>query len=114
MNRMFDTFFPNSRFANNHDNAPGTVTVTENQSFAGGGVVQGAYGAPQSVTAHGGEVIGYPDQLIDYEAMADAVADGVDKSSGSKLIVVKLADGTTLARALYDPLQRETERRGGG
>jgi len=94
-------------------NRPGTVEVTPNQSFHSGGMVKGPAGQEQTISAMPGEFVGYPGQMIDYEAMADAVADGVEKANLQRPVIVQLPDGTQLARALYNPLQREEQRRGG-
>jgi len=87
-------------------------------AYGGGGVVPGPIGAPQLAVVHGGEPIGAAGfaEVLDYERMGQAVAAGVADAGGGGqplTIIVQLDDRTRLAQALYDPLQRESERRGG-
>jgi len=88
-------------------------------SYADGGVVPGPIGAPQMAIVHGGEPIGTAgfEEVLDYERLGEAVAAGVydamSELGSDRPINVYLPDGTKLAQKLYDPLQREADRRGG-
>ena len=89
-------------------------------SYAMGGIIPGAPGEPVLIEAHGGEPIGAAGfaEVLDYERLGNAVAAGVadamdDYMGDGRPIIVQLPDGTKLAQALYPPLQKESQRRGG-
>ena len=88
-------------------------------AYGGGGIVPGPMGAPQMAIVHGGEPIGAAgfEEVLDYERLGNAVAAGVfdamSELGSDRPINVYLPDGTKLAQKLYDPLQREADRRGG-
>jgi len=89
-------------------------------TYAMGGIVPGPIGSPQPAIVHGGEPIGAAGfaEVLDYERLGNAVAVGVadaldDYMGDGRPIIVQLPDGTKLAQALYPPLQKESQRRGG-
>ena len=89
-------------------------------TYAMGGIVPGPIGSPQMAVVHGGEPIGAAGfaEVLDYERLGNAVAVGVadaldDYMGDGRPIIVQLPDGTKLAQALYPPLQKESQRRGG-
>ena len=94
--------------------------MIEVPTYAMGGIVPGPIGSPQPAIVHGGEPIGAAGfaEVLDYERLGNAVAAGVadamDEYMGDgRPIIVQLPDGTKLAQALYPPLQKESQRRGG-
>jgi len=92
----------------------GTVVPT----YASGGIVSGAIGAPQLAVVHGGEPIGAAGfaQVIDYgkfgEAVSAGVYDALSDLRGSQQPVILTLDGKTLGRVALPLIQAEKVRLG--
>jgi len=115
LNDMFDTFFPNSRFASQNKSI-------EVPSYGSGGIVPGTIGSSQMAIVHGGEEVLTPEDRaaggIDYELLGQAVAagfmDAQDERGGNGGSSGSSSDLLTrLAQLLYNPTEVERERRGG-
>jgi hypothetical protein len=89
--------------------SPSNITVvssapTEFGAFndAGGGVVPGPIGSPQRGTAHGGEVIGAPEQIV---AALAAALERTGGGAGGDLVVHVSLDGRSVVQSIRIPLQ---------